>query len=87
MAADRLLLAAFVLAVVAQFDVTPAAAQGAGCRPWCVHYAGGRAGGTNCGFVSFQQCMMTAQGGDVCLPNSLCPRQGYIRGESTRRRR
>lgn len=39
--------------------------------PWCVSYGdmdGG--GGRNCGFVSYEQCMMTARGaGGACEPN------------------
>jgi hypothetical protein len=70
----RALLAAFALAALAPIDATPAAAQTATCRPWCVHYSGrGGGGGTNCGFVSLEQCRQTAQGGDVCLPNGACP--------------
>ena len=37
--------------------------------PWCVQY-GGRGGGRNCGFVSYDQCMMTARGaGGMCQQN------------------
>jgi hypothetical protein len=39
--------------------------------PWCVSYGdmdGG--GGKNCGFVSYEQCMLTARGGGgSCEPN------------------
>ena len=86
----RRLLAALALTALTSFDVTPAAAQVNHCRPWCVHYSGGgRGGGTNCGFTSFQQCMWTAQGSDVCLVNQLCPPQGSARGHGydDRRRR
>jgi hypothetical protein len=31
-------------------------------RPWCAQYYGNNGGGTNCGFVSYEQCMMTARG-------------------------
>src|SRR5437588_1153583 len=38
--------------------------------PWCAIYSG-RAGGTNCGFTTFQQCMDTARGlGSFCQPNT-----------------
>ena len=31
--------------------------------PWCAIYSGGAvSGGTNCGFISFEQCMATAFG-------------------------
>jgi Protein of unknown function (DUF3551) len=40
--------------------------------PWCAIYGGGSAGGgTNCGFVTFEQCMETARGlGSLCQPNT-----------------
>ena len=31
-------------------------------RPWCAQYYGANSGGTNCGFTSYEQCMMTARG-------------------------
>ena len=39
--------------------------------PWCVQYGGTRGGGgRNCGFVSYEQCMMTARGaGGWCEQN------------------
>ena len=38
--------------------------------PWCAIYSG-RAGGTNCGFMTFGQCMETARGlGSFCQPNT-----------------
>jgi len=37
--------------------------------PWCVYY-GGKDGGHNCGFVSFEQCLATARGaGGICSQN------------------
>jgi hypothetical protein len=40
--------------------------------PWCAIYGDGAAGGgTNCGFITFQQCMETARGlGSLCQPNT-----------------
>jgi hypothetical protein len=40
--------------------------------PWCAIYSeGGAGGGTNCGFVTFEQCMETARGlGSNCQPNT-----------------
>jgi hypothetical protein len=40
--------------------------------PWCAIYSGGAVGGgTNCGFVSFEQCMATASGlGSFCYRNT-----------------
>ena len=39
-------------------------------RPWCAQYYGANSGGTNCGFTSYEQCMMTARGaGAWCVQN------------------
>jgi hypothetical protein len=40
-------------------------------RPWCAVYQGERSGARNCGFTSFQQCMMTAGPGTgaSCVQN------------------
>ena len=89
MAVIRLFLLGLAVAALApMIDAAPAAAQVYICRPWCVHYGGGRGGGgTNCGFISFEQCMWTAQGSDVCMPNGACPPSTYDnRSERVRRR-
>jgi hypothetical protein len=46
-------------------------AQAAIEYPWCVQYSGeDGGGGRNCGFVSYEQCMMTARGaGGLCEHN------------------
>jgi hypothetical protein len=47
--------------------------------PWCEYLdAGGDGGGTNCGFVSFQQCMESAwgNGGDCQLNTQYIPPPG-----------
>jgi hypothetical protein len=37
--------------------------------PWCA-YMGGRDGGYDCGYYTFEQCMATARGlGGSCMPN------------------
>jgi hypothetical protein len=48
--------------------------------PWCAQYAGGRGGGRNCGFWTFQQCMATIWGnGGFCDPNPMYrPSPGQI---------
>src|SRR5579863_6079790 len=47
---------------------TPARAQN---YPWCAQYAGAGGGATNCGFVSYAQCMQTLQGmGGFCVQNT-----------------
>jgi hypothetical protein len=40
--------------------------------PWCAYYSSGDdGGGTNCGFITFEQCMATARGlGSNCQPNT-----------------
>jgi hypothetical protein len=50
-------------------DVHPTAAEV--YRPWCVQYLGSRAGATNCSFISYQQCRMTATpgSGGICVQN------------------
>jgi hypothetical protein len=48
----------------------PKPAQAAIEYPWCAQYNGEENGGRNCGFVSYDQCMMTARGaGASCEPN------------------
>jgi len=39
--------------------------------PWCVQYSGrDGGGGRNCGFINYEQCMMTARGaGGFCEQN------------------
>jgi len=68
----KLLLSALaVIAAIAAIATlaTPAQAQN---YLWCARYNGGGAGGgTNCGFVSFAQCMATARGlGAFCAMNT-----------------
>ena len=70
----RSLLATLTLLALAPIGPTPAAAETAPCRPWCVFY--GRSGAANCGFVSYEQCKWTAaENTDICMPNGLCPPQ------------
>jgi Protein of unknown function (DUF3551) len=39
--------------------------------PWCAYYNTGDGGGTNCGFVTREQCMVTVSGiGGHCEPNN-----------------
>jgi hypothetical protein len=55
--------------VAALGAAAPAQAQN---YPWCAYYAmGDDGGGTNCGFVSFEQCMTTLSGmGGFCVLNN-----------------
>ncbi|MGN6747337.1 MAG: DUF3551 domain-containing protein [Xanthobacteraceae bacterium] len=56
------------------FAATAALAPPAGAQnyPWCAIYnGGGVGGGTNCGFVTYEQCMATASGlGKFCVRNT-----------------
>jgi hypothetical protein len=39
--------------------------------PWCAYYGGRNGGGTNCGFIDFNQCMATVSGiGGYCARNT-----------------
>ena len=61
---------AFAIAALISLATAPAAA--AIEYPWCVQYGGGDegGGGRNCGFVCYEQCMMTARGaGGSCEQN------------------
>ncbi len=49
---------------------------------WCAEYGGGRGGGTNCYFMTLQQCQAAVSGnGGFCRPN------GYYTGNDRPRRR
>jgi hypothetical protein len=38
--------------------------------PWCANYGGEEGGGTNCGWSTYEQCMVTIRGmGGFCAPN------------------
>ena len=68
--APRWLVSSFLSAtfVVAAAHASRASAEV--YRPWCAQYYGANGGVTNCGFVSYQQCMMTARGaGAWCVQN------------------
>ena len=61
-----------VLAVLvgAGIGLAPSKAQAQSNYPWCAVYGNGF-GGTNCGFVSFKQCMETVWGiGGFCELNN-----------------
>lgn len=56
-------------------------------RPWCAQYYGANGGGTNCGFTSYEQCMMTARGaGAWCVQNPWYLAYGQGRKTTTTRR-
>jgi hypothetical protein len=61
-------LLVLALPSLAAIDARPAAAEI--YRPWCVQYTD-KSGATNCGFTSYEQCMMTATpgSGGHCVQN------------------
>ena len=75
----KLSLSTLALIAAAAALATPAHAQN---YPWCAIYSGGAVGGgTNCGFVSYEQCMATARGlgSFVTGTRNTCRRRGRIR--------
>jgi hypothetical protein len=63
----KILLVALGIAVGTGLIVTDAEAQN---YPWCAYYSGDAAG-VNCGFVSFEHCLMTLRGiGGICMRNT-----------------
>jgi hypothetical protein len=62
----RILVAACVLA---GFAATPVRADP---YRWCAVYSGDGSGGSNCGFVTLEQCRATVSGiGGSCQPNQF----------------
>jgi hypothetical protein len=64
------------LSLLALGIVVAGAAAGTGAQaqnyPWCAQYSGSMGGTTNCGFISFDQCMATVRGvGGFCMPNNV----------------
>jgi hypothetical protein len=69
------MMAALVLAVPAVLTQAPARAYEMPYDPypWCANYAAGTGGGgTNCGFLTIEQCRATVSGiGGFCEPNQF----------------
>jgi hypothetical protein len=67
-----LLTSGFAAAVIGAATIGTAAPAQAQNYPWCAQYAmGDDGGGTNCGFVSYEQCMATLAGmGGFCNRNT-----------------
>lgn len=67
----RLLSTLVILAGVIFAGVMTASRAQAQNYPWCAQYSGNNGGAMNCGFVSFEQCMMTVRGmGRFCIQNN-----------------
>jgi hypothetical protein len=61
------------LAVALPVSNAPANALPYDPYPWCVDYsAGNGGGGSNCGFLTIEQCRATVSGiGGFCVPNQF----------------
>lgn len=60
------------LATVAALAVFVPASGHADPYKWCAQYGGEDGGGTNCGFVTIEQCRATISGmGGFCVPNQF----------------
>ena len=56
--------------------------------PWCAQYTGNMGGAMNCGFSSYDQCMMTARGmGAFCIQNTLYQPPGGPKPSGSKPRR
>ena len=88
MSANRAVLLVLILSSLTALDVRPAASEI--YRPWCAQYYGrGSDGARNCGFVSYEQCMMTATPGSGawCVRNTWAvPNSGQNAGTRRARR-
>jgi hypothetical protein len=69
MTLTRVALISLAVCVLTVIDTSTSFAET--YRPWCVQYSGRGGGGRNCGFTSFEQCMMTAGPGTggSCVQN------------------
>jgi len=58
--------------IAASTLLAPSASRAQIYYPWCAQYSGMGGGGRNCGFVSWEQCMVTVHGiGGFCERNSF----------------
>jgi hypothetical protein len=71
-------IAALVM-VPAVLTQTPVIALPYDPYPWCAQYSDDGGGGTNCGFLTLEQCRATVSGiGGFCVPNQFYnPRGGH----------
>jgi hypothetical protein len=55
---------------------------------WCAEYGGEEGGGTNCGFLTLEQCRITIHGmGGWCVPNHFYDGRPYDQAQPVRRRK
>ena len=67
-------LATLALTAPAALSISPAGAYDMPYDPypWCAMYSGDGGGGTNCGFLTIQQCRETVSGiGGSCVRNQF----------------
>ena len=82
----RLVITALLLIAAGSFVETAKADP----YRWCAEYAGDRGGGTNCYFITLQQCRETVSGiGGFCVPNNfydgrpvVTPGERIVRGRN-----
>lgn len=77
-----------LLAIIALLGIG-IASQPAQADPyrWCAEYGGGRGGGTNCYFVTLQQCEASVSGnGGFCRPNGFYDGDRRVTDGASRRR-
>ena len=61
-----------VAAVAAAAVLAPSSGRANIEYPWCAVYSGDAGGASNCGFVTWEQCMATVSGiGGSCEPNQF----------------
>jgi hypothetical protein len=86
MLALKIVVALGAVAAAGLFDTRNAAmADWRQAAPWCA-YMGGRDGGYDCGYYTFEQCMATARGlGGSCAPNPRVVQDPDRQGRRTRR--
>ena len=87
MYAIRAVLLLLTLPSLTALDARPAASEI--YRPWCAQYYGrGSDGARNCGFVSYEQCMMTATPGSGawCVRNTWAVPNGSGQNAGNTRR-
>jgi hypothetical protein len=68
---DTTVMAALVV-VPLILTQTPASALPYDPYPWCALYTNDEGGGSNCGFLTIEQCRATVSGiGGFCVPNQF----------------
>jgi len=80
----------FVAALLGAAFVLCGSPQQAKADPyrWCAEYGGTEGGGSNCGFLTLEQCRQTILGmGGWCVPNQFYDGRPYDQAQPVRRRK